>query len=403
MPPTASAVPPARHWNDTLTGMRGFAAVWVFAFHLIVTAGLRPLAVPGTDWTYDWFIRKGWMGVLVFYTLAGFLLARPYAQGRGDTSWADLARYLGRRCWRVLPAFWVQLVILAGVAWWLGRPAGWLDLLLQAGMAHNLIPSAQGLLNGVWWTLPVEFDFYLLLPLLMWALMRLPVGQAWRALGLLLAAVALEWAWRHGVMARFPPGVSEAKVSLVGQLPGTFSTFGAGVAAALVCRLPWRRAYDALLFWVGLALLAGAAYGVEYGLEKYWSGHPAYYLAQPAAGLGTALLILAAARGAASARIVFGNRAMVWLGMISYSLYLWHFPALRLTGAALDALVYQGDRLIPYMALGIPLALALSALSYRYVERPGLIMMARLGRRSPPQAMGEAALGESTQQIPTFR
>ena len=402
--PLPPALPGSLHWNDTLTGLRGMAALWVFGFHLFLAAPPRRMVLPGTDLGFDWFIRKGWMGILLFYTLAGFLLARPFVTGQIRFRFDDLRRYVLRRCWRVLPAFWAQLVILAAIAAAGGAWVSARDLVLQAGMLHNLIGTERPLLNLVWWTLPVEFDFYLLLPVFMWVLTRKPVRPG-TAFVWLAAAIAIEWVWRHQVMAHYPPGVSDPKVYAAGQVFGTLSCFGAGVAAAVYAEA--RSARNLLppswIFFAGAALIAAAGYAIETVLKQYWDGHAVYYFAQPMAGIGAALVIYSAYRGSRVASLLFGNRYAVLAGLISYSLYLWHLPVLDLTRHLLDAYGYAGDRLLPYMLLAIPLSLATATASYWLVERPGLARMARVGHSIPPQASGQSAVGESTQQIPTFR
>ncbi|MGB5148060.1 MAG: acyltransferase family protein, partial [Porticoccaceae bacterium] len=89
-----------------LTGLRGFAALWVLMFHTWGAAGPRRMEFGIGSWTLDFtpFFSIGWAGVQVFFVLSGFLLAQPYARwSRGAAARPGVGPYLARRCARVLP------------------------------------------------------------------------------------------------------------------------------------------------------------------------------------------------------------------------------------------------------------------------------------------------------------
>ena len=158
-----------RSWDDALTGLRGLAASWVLLFHLFGVVGPRALFVPGTSIELHWLLTSGGAGVWVLYTLCGYLLAGPFVTRENSRQVPHIRRYLLRRLWRILPPLWVQILVLSIVAGWAdGQMLIRLkEMLPYALLVQNLVlPLSAPAANAVWWTLPVEFDFYLLLPLL---------------------------------------------------------------------------------------------------------------------------------------------------------------------------------------------------------------------------------------------
>ena len=100
-----------------LTGLRGWAALWVLIFHVYEASQHGLVAFPIGKWNIDLtpFFSLGWSGVQIFFVLSGFLLSLPFAQWQAGTrEKPNLERYLFRRAARVFPAYYVQLAILLG-------------------------------------------------------------------------------------------------------------------------------------------------------------------------------------------------------------------------------------------------------------------------------------------------
>ena len=165
-----------------LTGVRGWAALWVFMYHAWVYAKYPPLVVElfGLPVDLTPLFSMGGVGVTIFFVLSGFLLATPFAQWQaGQRERPRLGRYLFRRVMRVFPAYYVQLAILLLIAVWVpGQPGidDWGALFRHLLMLFTPPPLGTLPINNVWWTLPIEFSFYLVLPLL--ALLLRP-GRWW--------------------------------------------------------------------------------------------------------------------------------------------------------------------------------------------------------------------------------
>lgn len=372
----------------TLTGLRGWAALWVLVFHAWTLAGpklvLLPLGALVLDLTP--FFSIGWAGVQVFFVLSGFLLAHPFARwqsGRGPRP--DVLPYLTRRLLRVFPAYYAQLALLLAIGWWADgqtRVADGLDLLRYLMMLF--VPSPIGVepINGVWWTLPIEFSFYLILPVL--AVLLHPT-RVWL---LIIATLSSMMAWRYGTAIVMVDMPQAQRVTMSSQLPGAMDAFGIGMLAAMIHvhadRAPtWLRPAKLMRpVWpvFGLVLIIAAIYWMHSGFRAYWTASPIFFLWTPVFNLAVAALVLAAANGNPLTTRLFGNRGMVFVGTISYSVYLWHLPIIGALRNWPGIVEWQGYVLPPLLALALPLTLLVSTLSYVLIERP--FMSLRRGRTS---------------------
>jgi peptidoglycan/LPS O-acetylase OafA/YrhL len=345
-----------------LTGIRGWAALWVYLYHLWVYAPVQIVVpVAGFDLNLTPFLCIGGAGVSIFFVLSGFLLGLPFAQWQaGLRERPALGRYFFRRVARVFPAYYVQLLILGLLALWLPGQAAIADgaaLFRHLFMLFTPPPLGTQPINGVWWTLPIEFSFYLALPFLA-ALLR---PGLW--VGLLSGNLLLMGVWRHAAVAWTADVSIPERVVASYQLPGSMDMFGLGMLAAVLhvnrARLPaWLlpQGGAARMAVLGLVLVVAAIYWLNYQGEDYWADNPIFYLA-----------------GMAGDRLVgrlFGNRPMVFLGLVSYSLYLWHLPLLGWVTAAEAVQGWPMHRLVAYFLASLPPVLLVAALSYALVERP---------------------------------
>ncbi len=370
-------------YADALTGLRGVAALWVLVFHLWQRAGAPALALGPLDVTP--LAAHGYLGVDLFFVLSGYLIGGPWVAMRLGGAPVAFGAFWRRRVLRVFPAYWAQWAVLALLAA-LG-PGGFPmdagEALLSATLTANLIDNATAL-NPVWWSLPVEWDFYILAPLVALAF------ATRRALphGLLLIVLAcvgfrvlvwwmvvdqgLEWLTLY---------------RWVIQLPGRLDQFALGmlVAHALV---RGRGGFEPRLVLAGALatlalvwLLPRAAYVVDAALA------PWLFFQFTVFGCAFAALVGAAAMSrSALVRTLLANRPMVFLGTISYSLYLWHYPVLdglsRYAGARGESTASW-----KWAALAVIASVAVSATSYALTERP--FLRHRL-EKTPPRAMRAA-------------
>ena len=256
-----SAQPPKGH-VDALTGVRAFAAGWVVLYHVWLLSGKEPITLHTSGLTMDFtpIISMGWFGVDVFFVLSGFVLtwqALRQSRSAPQLTPANFGRYYGefihRRVLRVYPAYYACLAVLLPLAWLhvYGNPPDFADVALHLVMFHNVAGDYVSTINGVFWSLPFEWQFYLLFPLLVLLILR---GQT---LWLLLLGITASAVSKIIVLSGGPASHSAL---LLAQLPMRLDAFVLGMVAAKMA-YGWRRDshWRVWSFWIGAFGLVGAA------------------------------------------------------------------------------------------------------------------------------------------------
>ena len=337
---------------DALDGLRGLA-VWIVLLSHLSNYGV--LELPGIGLS-----GIGKSGVYLFFVLSAFLLTRvlmdrPLAKFADGYLWLD---YALRRVLRIWPLYLVVLL----VSWWLTRTGvpGWHYVMDTATLLRHLrLQEGQSVL----WSIPVEFTFYLWLPLVALALAWVQQRRWPWVVEMLLAALALagaSWAWP----------AQEATVNDV-RLGPYLVIFLCGALAArwdhrLRCAVhPSPR--PAIWGVVGIAALLACALSIP----QLWA-----WLAGESAdgalnhrwfvffGLVWSLLLLAVLHGPAWLRAPFAWAPARLLGVVSFSAYLWHMPVL-------DGLLRIGVGDWPgATAVVLAAAVAVAMVSYLLLERP---------------------------------
>jgi len=354
-----------------LTGLRGVAAAAVLCFHLWPYVGGPRLRLGGTGYAYplDALAACGYLGVDLFFVLSGFLLALPFlAAVRGERTWPSLATFFVRRARRVLPALWVQIALLfvLGLVLTGSMPFGLRTALLHGLFLQHLVKE-PGEINSLYWTLPIEWWFYFTLPL---AAMAFRYARWWLLLAAVLLGVLLfrlqchDWLWE----GRWEVGFSYKAIV---HLRARYDQFFLGVLAAwfhLATARGWRwRGAVAAIGLLGLlALLPSIA---ARGDLFFKADYPWLLVHYSVVGSLLAALVYGAAGGVRWLEALFANRVVNWLGLVSYSLYLWHNPILDLVHRMHG---FDPDHRLLGAALALAAILLVSWLSYRFVERPFL-------------------------------
>jgi peptidoglycan/LPS O-acetylase OafA/YrhL len=375
-----------------LDGLRAVAALNIVTFHVMLA-----LQLEYTSWSH--VINSYWYylstGVQLFFVLSGFLLFMPYARAMLDgEALPSVRRFYQRRALRILPAYLVCLVILValkslvdGVRFSLG------DVVTHLTLINDAFPQYNRDYNGPFWTLAVEAQFYLLLPLM--ALIVAKVNSGRRSprriavgVGLLIVGALALRLVDTLVIASMPANASLTTspggvfvLATMGMQGKYLEVFAVGMLCSLLYVLTVERgmlsperlqraARWALVACVAVIAIAIPGFkldgvmvtpGAVWGLEVI--GRPLLV------GIGYGALVLALVWGGRWIRKPFEFAPVRFIGLISYSLYLWHLPIIH--G---DVSVFLG---VP-MVVKIAGALLVAYLSYQMVERPFLRRRHRL-------------------------
>jgi peptidoglycan/LPS O-acetylase OafA/YrhL len=361
--------------------LRAIAALMVLGFHAALLLNrLSP-----------WYAELN-AGVAVFFVISAFLLYRPYARARfaGEARPA-LAPYAVRRFFRIVPAYWVALLL---VSLWLGLSEVFTaeGILRYFGFAnaYDDLSIQGGVRTG--WSLCVEVTFYALLPVWAWGIRRVSrrTGGSFAATELIPLAIlfGLGVAWKIHT-ADLAPAFGRHLSPAAFTLPAYLDHFALGMALAVASvivaereRQPFPVRVVERASWVPWLVAAGAYVLIvkhpgplgDGGWVEYVGRHELKGV------LGISLIVPAVfgiERGGVVRRIL-ANRALLWVGLVSYALYLWHWAILL---KLRDAGVADDLGGVGFTIVGVAAALAVSAASYYLLERYALAYGARLARR----------------------
>lgn len=391
-----------------IQGLRALAAIGILTWHVWVHS-----APEGKSFDLGpverYVIPQLALGVTLLFLLSGFLLYRPFAAAiiRG-TERPSLARYLVNRFWRIFPAYWVILLVTVFVFQTsLVRTEGAVEparlsdpglLLLNLFLLQGFVP--QGVLTGIGpaWALTAVVTFYAVLPLLVLFAAALAarassnLGRALAALTPAAGLVLLGLAGKATAAFALPPGPSggwgDDWHSVVERsFFGNADVFGFGLAVAVIhvqradgrLRLPrwWRVA--ALATLLAIALPTTKIFETEADFRINTVSNFAYDTIMAAAGGLFLAFVLLPDPGLSRPWLLvrlLEVRSIVAVGVVSYSLFLWHEPLILLLRE--HELTFSGPSGFVVNGLLVGgLALLFSIVTYNYLERPALLRKAR--------------------------
>ena len=338
-------------FRNDINGLRAWAVVAVILYHF---------GIPG--------FGGGFVGVDVFFVISGFLMTGIVVGGleRGASKFSLIGFYMARAR-RILPALIVLCAVLLILGWCMLAPPDY--RILGAHTVFSLVFLSNikfwteaGYFDAAshekWllhtWSLAVEWQFYLLLPLVLLTLWKLRPGRqpviVAMAAGLLIS-IALS--------VLITPQHSSFAFYLLPTRAWEMLAGGLVYLLAHCCQLTERR--RVVLEAVGFALMIASI--VVFDTSSPWPGWRALVPV-----VGTVAVLLAARSGSSWT----GHTAVQWLGTRSYSLYLWHWPIV----VSLTFLEWQGES--KAIAGGLLLTLVLGHLSYLLVESPVRVHFGKL-------------------------
>jgi peptidoglycan/LPS O-acetylase OafA/YrhL len=272
----------------------------------------------------------------------------------------DFAEFYVRRIRRIVPSLVVVLAATCAIGWAVLLPGEYKELgkhiAASIGFVSNfLLWSEAGYFDASaqfkpllhLWSLGIEEQFYIVWPLCLWLAYRKKVPFLWVCFGFLLVSFAINiaLAGTDGVAAFYSP-LSRFWELMVGSVLAYLQLSRRTSAVFAACQAP-----------LGLAAIALAILWLDTTTH-----YPGWWALLPT--LGTALVI-SAGPGACINRRILGNGALVWIGLVSYPLYLWHWPLLSF------ARIVHGEALPLIARVGaVAASIVLAWLTYGLIEKP---------------------------------
>lgn len=413
--------------------MRAIAALLVLSLHLNETAGVpwnmnqNPLATA--------FAIFGRTGVILFFVLSGFLLFMPYAKALlFQEEWPSMRKFYLRRIFRIWPAYYFTLamIILFFNPEYL-QPDHWKRLALFLTFFMDSSPKTWQQLDGPFWTLAIEWQFYMLLPWLALCfscitrrflssspLQRLKIVLSCCS-GLVILALSIryvglycqqnvEWSFLVprsvlNILLFFLFGIQGKylEVFALGMIISTcyvftqHPVFGITLKRLLLRLSDWIWRFGIVILLCAVIWHADTMAPITILGQVAWSHYsvfsfidplkPLYpWLGEPFAGLGYSICMLAILFGSRELKWLFETRLLRWLGLLSFGLYMWHQKLLIFFWSNdLSHLPHQSSLIVYsiYWIFVIIVIIPLCYMLYVAIEKPGIRIGASLTSKKP--------------------
>lgn len=359
-----------RTFRQDINGLRAWAVVSVVLYHFGVSG-----------------FSGGFAGVDIFFVISGFLMTGIIVRGLDPDSSRGAARkfsiidfYLSRAR-RILPALLVLCAAVLVLGWFLFSPLeyktlGWHAISAVTFVSDIAFWKEAGYFDGSshdklllhTWSLSVEWQFYIVLPVLLSLLWKLRASRNFLAL-----TMAAGFILSLALCILVTPSKPGAAFYLLPTR--AWEMLAGGLVMLLGQRAAESRIVSRTLELIGFVLIIATL--IVYDPQTLW---PSWRAVLPVAG--TVLILLAARQHS----LWTSTRLAQWLGDCSYSLYLWHWPLVVL----LSYLQWQNNSLA--IAGGVALTVVLGWLSYRWIETPARTTLTRLPRWTGMGALASALL-----------
>lgn len=339
-------------YRADIDGLRAIAVLLVVAFHAY------PKAITG-----------GFIGVDIFFVISGYLITGIIVEALANNHFS-LKEFYYRRIKRIFPALSLVLISCLVFGWFALLNDEYKELgkhvLGGSGFYSNLLLwSESGYFDSAshfkpllhLWSLGVEEQFYLMWPLLVWLTWRTPKLFLILFLALLLGSFALNiYLIKVDSIGTFYSPITRLWELLLGGL------LAVAYQNKKLRSFAPKSIYRNLISGIGLALIIFAASQLSKSVS-----FPGWWALLPTIG---AICIILAGPDAWINRFILSHKIVVWFGLISFPLYLWHWPLISFAN------LIEGDETHSYIRTRLVLlAIFLSWLTYRFIEKP-----IRLGR-----------------------
>ncbi|MDQ3171358.1 MAG: acyltransferase [Acidobacteriota bacterium] len=341
---TPPSGPPSEYRAD-IDGLRAVAVLAVVGYHAL------PRLVPA-----------GYLGVDVFFVISGFLITRLILDALNAGAFS-LTAFYARRARRLFPALALVLACVLAAGWWILLPDEYAALGTQAAAGAAFVANiASWLAAGYFdvhadrkpllhlWSLGVEEQFYLVWPIVLVAAWRARWNLTLTIGGLALGSLAL-WLF---LASRDPDAAFYLTPSRFWQILAGAILAVPGIASALSRTRPG--ASDVIAS-IGLALIAASVFAPGANARDFD--------VRASLAVAGAMCCIAAAPASRFSRALLSWPPLVGIGLISYPLYLWHWPLLSFL-----RLTEVGEPTWPARAAAVAASVFLAWATYRWIEHP---------------------------------
>jgi peptidoglycan/LPS O-acetylase OafA/YrhL len=372
---TSHSGPPGEHglaYRPDIDGLRAVAVLAVLVYHAF------PQLLPG-----------GFAGVDIFFVISGFLITGIIDREMRESRFS-LTRFYGRRIRRIFPALTVVVLTTFTIGWFLlsvremealGKNIEGASLFIQNFILREQIvgyfdPGADRLPLLHLWSLSIEEQYYIVWPAALLLIWR------WRAQSLVIVA-ALGLA---SFLACVLTPSNDLALAFYSPVARAWELLAGSLLALAQCETSADAALNQLSLRFKAVVAIAGSIGVVIAFTTFsaatrWPGFATLLpVAASAALIGTNNTLIH--------RRLLSSRPMIFIGLVSYPLYLWHFPLI-----AYAKLSYDGVVPLTLMCGLVALAFLLAWLTYRFVEKPFRFSSISNWRTITPLLAGMAAMG----------
>ncbi len=399
-PLTAAESPPkkaaALHFGYA-DGLRALAVSYVFIYHMMITAPELGHHVRLAD------LVIAFDPVVMFFILSGFLLSGPFLKSylRDGSEFPLISGYALARLLRAFPLYYVGIVTISLYLWFIHTPATWWDFISHAIFLSNFNPATAQTISGPLWTLGVDIQFYIALPIVAWFFYKYTraVPKAKRiailfySLGLLCVACIL---YRYYILTVVRPATWEQEIVWLHQLPGSAYVLAAGIGVRAFLETTNAAVRQRLATWAWPILIASVCFRpIGWAFDVHWDQILGLKLGAVPVGLALAsvqdlissvacvmvILVFAASPSNPLARLL-SSRAFAVASQISFGFYIYHLTVIT---------AFVGPNPHPSWpfflkstALSLAILLPMCYLLYTFIENPFLKIKSTVKRSKGP-------------------
>lgn len=351
-------VKPKRRYISGLDGLRAISVLAVILYHLHIDG-----------------IDGGFLGVTVFFVLSGYLITDLLVNEYEKTGRIDLKTFWIKRFRRLLPALIIMLIVIGA----------WITLFQRSylvGLRGEIIAAFAYISNWYYvfqeqsyftkfappsplqhmWSLAVEEQFYIVWPLLMLLALKFIPSKGKIAVFILL----LSFASAEAMAFMFTPDVDPSRVYFGTDTRAFSILLGAALALVWPSAKLSKNVTSELKKTLNIAGIVSLLSLVAMMMFIKEDGSFLYYGGMYLASAVTAVLIAVIVHPASSVGRIFSFKPLLWIGVRSYGIYVWHFPIIVLLGIAVKTESISSTKI--FMAL--LLTFIFSSLSFQYIEEP---------------------------------